>query len=251
MVEGMKGKVAVVTGAASGIGLATAELLARSGARVVMTDLDAGRGKPESERLAAEGLDVAFIAADIVDTASVEALAAEVLSRHGGADMIVNVAGWTSIAPFLQMQPSTWEKIVEINYLGTLRVCQALLPGMIERGGGSIVNVASDAARVGSPNESVYAGAKGAVLTFSKSLAREVARHAITVNCVCPGPTDTPMLNSVRGEKEREALVKATPMRRLGTSEDVAGAIAFFCSSRARFITGQVLSVSGGLTTVG
>ena len=249
--EGMEGKVAVVTGSASGIGLATAQLLGRAGARVLMTDLDGDRGRSESKCLASDGMDVTFVAADIVDTASVEALSADVLSRYGGADMIVNVAGWTSIAPFLTTQPSVWQKIVEINYLGTLRVCQALLPAMIERGGGSIVNVASDAARVGSPNESVYAGAKGAVLTFSKSLAREVARHAITVNCVCPGPTDTPMLNSVRGEKEREAMVKATPMRRLGTPEDVAGAIAFFCSAHARFITGQVLSVSGGLTTVG
>lgn len=244
-------KVAVVTGAASGIGLATTEMLARAGATVVMTDIDVAKGETESARLSADGLSVSFVAANIADDDSVAALVAAVTEQNGGADMLVNVAGYTSVARFMETLPENWQKVVEINYLGVLRTCQALIPGMISRGGGSIVNVASDAARVGSPNESVYAGAKGAVVSFGKSIAREVARFGITVNNVCPGPTDTPMLNAVRGEQEREALVKATPMRRLGTAEDVAGAVCFFCGPQARFITGQTLSVSGGLTTVG
>jgi 2-hydroxycyclohexanecarboxyl-CoA dehydrogenase len=159
----------------------------------------------------------------------------------------VNAAGWDRLEPFMENTPEFWDQLVQLNYLGPVRVARAFLPAMIEARRGAIVNVASDAGRVGSMGETVYAGAKGGVIAFTKSLAREMARHEIRVNCVSPGPTDTPLFRSLP-EKMQEALERAIPLRRLGRPEEVADAILFFASDRSRFITGQVLSVSGGLT---
>jgi 2-hydroxycyclohexanecarboxyl-CoA dehydrogenase len=167
--------------------------------------------------------------------------------------VLVNAAGWDELHPFLETGEEFWDRVIEINYKGCLRTTKAVLPGMIERGFGRIVNIASDAGRVGSSGESVYAGAKGAVIAFGKTIAREVATKGVTVNAVCPGPTRTPMLEGMAGEDERgaklmAALERAVPMKRLGEPADVAAAVAFLASEEAAFITGQTLSVSGGLT---
>jgi 2-hydroxycyclohexanecarboxyl-CoA dehydrogenase len=222
---------ALVTGGAGGIGSGIADAL-RAGYDVVTADL--------------AGADLVL---DVADPASVAAA----LGEAGQIDVLVNAAGWDELKPFLDTDEDFWERVIEINYKGCLRTTKALLPGMVERGWGRIVNIASDAGRVGSSGESVYAGAKGAVIAFGKTVAREVATKGVTVNAVCPGPTRTPMLEGMAGEGERgmkwkAALERAVPMKRLGEPADVAAAVAFLASEEAGYITGQTLSVSGGLT---
>jgi 2-hydroxycyclohexanecarboxyl-CoA dehydrogenase len=231
-------RIALVTGGARGIGAAIAEALTAHGMTVATADLEGG--------------DVTM---DVADAASVAAGLGEIESRFGPVDVLVNNAGWDELRPFLETDEKFWQRVIEINFKACLRTTHALVPGMVERGFGRIVNIASDAGRVGSSGEAVYAGAKGAVIAFSKSVAREVARTGVTVNCVAPGPTRTPMLEGMAAEDERgaklvDALTRAVPMRRLGEPEDVAGAVAFLASEEAGFITGQTLSVSGGLTMV-
>lgn len=243
----LEGKKAFVTGAASGIGRATAKTLAEAGAHVVAADIDEGRLQ---EVVSEIGEAAEAVRLDVTDKAAIQAVAAEVNNRHGRMDIVVNVAGWDRIEPFMKNDEDFMEKVVQLNYLGQVRVCKALLPPMIEAQQGRIVNVSSDAGRVGSTGETVYAGAKGGVIAFTKSLAREMARYNIGVNCVCPGPTDTPLFAD-QPEKMREALVRAIPFKRLATPEDLANAILFFASDRSSYITGQVLSVSGGLTMSG
>ncbi|HET7387310.1 MAG TPA: SDR family NAD(P)-dependent oxidoreductase [Nocardioidaceae bacterium] len=251
--EAVLGSVAVVTGAGSGIGRAIACGLAERGSRVVAADLD-WRG---AEDTAAPSPDLIVpLRVDVADRSSVDELRDRVLAEVGVPDVLVNAAGWDRSSAFVDIDAELVNKIVAINYLGQVHVCSAFLPAMIEAAeseqstDGRIVNIASDAGRVGSAGESVYAGAKGGVIALSKSLARETARHRITVNCVCPGPTDTPLFNSFP-EKLREALVRAIPMRRPAQPEEVAAAVLFFASESASFVTGQVLSVSGGLTMAG
>ncbi|MFB9840390.1 SDR family NAD(P)-dependent oxidoreductase, partial [Actinoallomurus acaciae] len=188
---------------------------------------------------------------DVADPGAVEALRDAVCGEIGAPRVLVNAAGWDVTGAFLDTGPDFARKVVDINYLGPVHLCRAFLPPMIEAGdGGKVVNIASDAGRVGSSGESVYAGAKGGVIALSKSLAREMARHRINVNCVCPGPTDTPLFNSLP-DRLREALIRAIPFRRPARPEEVAAAVLFFASDAASFITGQVLSVSGGLTMAG
>jgi 2-hydroxycyclohexanecarboxyl-CoA dehydrogenase len=246
----IQGKTAIVTGAASGIGRATAQSLAEAGASVVVADIDVAKGEAAAAALRQQGLRADYVAVDLTDTASIVAFAATVQERFGTVDILINGAGWGRTAPFWEGTPEFWSQLVALNFVGPMTLCKALLPAMMERGGGKIVNIASDAGRVGSLGETVYAGAKGGLIAFTKSLARETARYGINVNCVCPGPTDTPLMAAVP-DKVKEALTKAIPMRRLGKPEEVADAVAFFASDRAAFITGQVLSVSGGLTMVG
>ena len=243
----LDGRVAAVTGGASGIGRAAVRRLADLGARVFAGDLDEAGAR---EACAEAGGDALGSRLDVTDPASVEAFARGVLDAAGRVDVVVNAAGWDRLEPFLENTPDFWQRVVEVNYLGPVRVCRAFLPAMIEAGGGAIVNVASDAGRVGSTGETVYAGAKGGVIAFTKSLAREMARHRIRVNCVSPGPTDTPLFRSLP-EKMQRALEAAIPFRRLARPEEVADAIAFFASDCSSFCTGQVLSVSGGLTMHG
>lgn len=237
----------MVTGGASGIGRATASALADRGCAVAVADVnEAGAGEAAAQMLGAHGFGV-----DVSEPDSVTAFAGRVLSELGTPYVVVNCAGWDETRPFLETDAAFWERVLRINLLGVVAVTHAFLEAMVERGqGGRVVNVASDAARVGSSGETVYAGAKGGVVAFTKSVAREMARHGITANAVCPGPTETPLFYA-QPERLQEALVKAVPMRRLATPADIAQAICFFASESTGYITGQVLSVSGGLTMAG
>lgn len=245
----LDGKVAIVTGAASGIGLATASVLAGAGATVFLGDVNVEGGAEAAANLKSKGHDAAFAPLDITNDSAIANFRDAVYRRFPAVDVLVNVAGWSTIEYFAKTRRELWQRLIDLNYLGMLNVTHAFLPGMTECGAGKIVNVASDAGRVGSSGEAVYSGAKGAVIAFTKALARETARFSINVNCVCPGPTDTPLLASIP-EKQREALMRFIPFRRFAKPSEVADAILFFASRRSDYITGQVLSVSGGLTMV-
>ena len=247
----LSGKQAFVTGAASGIGRATALTLSEAGAYVVASDINAEVGATLAADLGSKSGGGQFVALDVTDPDAIAGACEAVTADRGAMDILVNVAGWDRTQPFVDNTPEFIEKIVQLNYLGQVRVCQAFVRPMMESGkGGKIVNVSSDAGRVGSMGETVYAGAKGGVIAFSKSLAREMARHNICVNVVAPGPTDTPLFQG-QSERIKEALLRAIPFRRLAQPQDVADGILFFASDRAGYVTGQVLSVSGGLTMVG
>jgi len=247
----LSGKKAFVTGAASGIGRAAALTLSEAGAFVVASDIDAEGGARLAEELAGKSGGGAFVQLDVTAPAAILACRDAVTDEHGAMDILANVAGWDRTQPFMENSPEFIEKIVQLNYLGQVRVCQAFLKPIVDGGrGGKIVNVASDAGRVGSMGETVYSGAKGGVIAFSKSLAREMARHSVCVNVVAPGPTDTPLFQG-QSERLKEALQRAIPFRRLAKPQDIADAILYFASDRASYVTGQVLSVSGGLTMVG
>jgi len=239
--------VAVVTGGASGIGRASALALAGRGLRVAVGDLNEdGAHATASHADGGQGFGV-----DVADQDSVRAFAETVIGELGVPSVLVNCAGWDETQPFLDTDRQFWERVLSVNLTGVLAVTHAFLGAMIDAAqGGRIVNIASDAGRVGSSGEAVYAGAKGGVIAFTKSLARETARHGITANAVCPGPTDTPLFRA-QPERLQEALARAIPMRRIGLPEDVANAVAFFASQETEYVTGQVLSVSGGLTMAG
>jgi 2-hydroxycyclohexanecarboxyl-CoA dehydrogenase len=245
----MDGKTVVVTGGASGIGRATVLGLCDAGARVFFGDIDETGGAETVTLAEGRGDGAMFVAVDIGDAASVAAFADSVNDLTDVVDVVCNVAGWDRIQPFIENDPEFWDKVVGINLMGPVRITRAFLDGMMERNAGKIVNVASDAGRVGSMGETMYAGAKGGIIAFTKSLAREMARHRINVNCVCPGPTDTPLL-AAQPERMQEALTRAIPFKRIATPAEIADAILFFASTRSDYVTGQVLSVSGGLTMV-
>lgn len=240
-------KVAVVTGAASGIGRAIAIDLAADGATVAAVDRNQAGLAQTVQACAGATAHVV----DLADPAAVSTLRDEVLAAHGLPGVIVNAAGFDRVEPFMSNDDALWQSLVAVNFLGPVRLTHAFLEPILAKGEtAKIVNIASDAGRVGSLGETVYAGTKGGVIAFTKSLAREMARHQINVNCVCPGPTDTPLFDSLP-DKVRDGLIKAIPFRRLAEPEEVAKAVAFFASDDASFITGQVLSVSGGLTMAG
>jgi 2-hydroxycyclohexanecarboxyl-CoA dehydrogenase len=241
----LQGRVVAVTGGAGGIGSAVCSAMAAAGARVAVWDVDGDRAKE-----AASGLDGLGLGVDITRRESVEVAHRATIDTLGPLDVLVNGAGIDKIGPFLESDEASWEAITAVNFLGTVRCCHVVLPDMVERGKGRIVNVASDAGRVGSTGEVVYSGTKGAVIAFSKAVGREVAGRGVTVNVVSPGPTDTPLLDQVAevSPKLYEGLGRAIPMRRIGRPEDVAPAVVFLASDEAGYITGQTLSVSGGLT---
>jgi len=239
-------RVALVTGAAQGIGRAIATALAEDGRRVIVGDL-----RTDAAGEAAAAIGGLAVALDVTDSASVAAAVERAEAELGPIEVLVNNAGWDELKPFLDTDEAFWDRVIDVNFKGALRTTRALLPGMIERGFGRIVNIGSDAGRVGSSLESVYSGAKGGVIAFTKTIAREAARAGVTANVVCPGPTRTPLLEGMAeqgGEKLVTSLERAVPMRRLGEPEDIAAAVTFLASERAGYITGQTLSVSGGLT---
>lgn len=242
-------RIVLITGAARGIGRGIASELTEQGATVVVTDID---GDAAAATAAALGGATTSHRTDVADRASVDATVAAVVAEHGRIDVLVNNAGWDVVGPFVDSDPELWDRIVRINLFGVLHTCKAVVPHLQAQGSGAIVNIASDAGRVGSSGEAVYSAAKGGIIAFTKTLAREVARDRIRVNCVCPGPADTALFDEVaeEGSKLREALIKAIPFRRLAEPADLAHAVAFLSSDGAEYITGQTLSVSGGLTMV-
>jgi len=246
----LDGKTALITGGASGIGKATVLEFADAGAHVICADINDAKAMEVAKEAAEAGLHVDTVRVDLSDAKSIRGCAADVTARHGRIDLLVNAAGWNDIQPFTENAPDYMDRVIAINLAGPVHLTHALLPPMIAAKTGKIVNISSDAGRVGSGGETVYAAAKGGVIAFTKSLAREVARYGINVNCVCPGPTDTPML-ATRPEKLREAFIRAIPFRRFARPSEIADAVLFFASQRSDYITGQVLSVSGGLTFAG
>lgn len=244
--NGLKDKVAFVTGAGRGIGRAIARRLAAEGARVAVTDLDESAARGTAVEIGAPSI---ALCADVANSAQVRSAVADCEKRLGPIDILVNNAGWDKIEPFVQSREETWEKVIAINLKGPIICARAVLDGMIARGRGRIVSIASDAGRVGSTGEAVYSGAKAGIIGFSKTLAREVARYHINVNVVCPGPTGTPLLKqAMQDSRLMESLVRAVPFKRLAEPEEIAAAVTFLASDDAAFITGQTLSVSGGLT---
>ena len=249
-------RTVIVTGGAGGIGGATCRRFAAEGARVAVFDLNLAAAEHVAADIRAAGGQALALRCDIIDRTSVDAAVAATVARLGPVDVLVNNAGWDIFRPFTKTVPAEWDKLVAINLLGPLHMHHAVLPGMVERRQGRIVNIASDAARVGSSGEAVYAACKGGIVSFSKTVAREHARHGITVNVVCPGPTDTALFDEYKQgagnpEKLMEAFTRSIPLGRIGKPDDLPGAILFFASDDAAFVTGQVLSVSGGLTMNG
>ncbi|MGQ0849304.1 MAG: SDR family NAD(P)-dependent oxidoreductase [Actinomycetota bacterium] len=245
------GKVAIITGAARGIGRGIAEKFSSEGATVVVTDVNQA-GAMETARAISGGPAgrAVGMGCDVTSRESVTAMAGQVQSEFGRVDVLVNNAGWDKSGSFIDSHPADWDRIIQINLYGVLNTSKVVLPIMVEQGSGRVVNLASDAGRVGSSGEAVYSAAKGGVIAFTKTMAREMARHQVTVNCVCPGPTDTALFAAVTADdpKLRDALTRAIPLRRLGQPADLANVVAFLASDEAAYITGQTISVSGGLT---
>jgi 2-hydroxycyclohexanecarboxyl-CoA dehydrogenase len=250
----MSNRVALVTGGGQGIGRGISEVLGGRGFRVAVADLNAETAQATARSITEAGGTAIGVTADVTDTASVQAAVKTVTDELGPVEVAVNNAGFDDFMRFLDTTEDFWDRILDVNFKGALRVVQAVVPGMADRGWGRVVNIGSDAGRVGSSLEAVYSGAKGGIIAFSKTLAREVATKGVTVNTVCPGPTDTPALRKFAGHAGQDAekviagMTRAVPMRRLADPADVAAAVAFFASDDTGYITGQTLSVSGGLT---
>jgi 2-hydroxycyclohexanecarboxyl-CoA dehydrogenase len=254
--RGLKDKVAIVTGGGGGIGGATCRRFSEAGTTVVVFDIDQTAAERVAGAIASSGGTATSVICDITDHEAVANSVAAVEAQYGKVDILVNNAGWDVFRLFNDSTPAEWQRLIAINLLGALNMHHAVLPGMIARGGGRIVNISSDAARVGSSGEAVYAACKAGLIGFSKTLAREHARHRIRINVVCPGATNTNLFAEYKKgagnpDKLEEAFRRAIPMGRIGEPEDLPGAILFFASDDAACITGQVISVSGGLTMAG
>ncbi len=245
----LEGRVAMVTGAGRGIGAAITARLARLGASVAVCDLDDTTAESTAAALPTKGLAVGM---DVSSSAEVADAVARIGAELGPVDLLVNNAGFDVIEPFMDSTEETWDRLWQVNLKGLIICCKTVLAAhMIPNQRGRIVNIGSDAGRVGSTGEAVYSATKGGVIAFTKTLAREMARHQITVNCVCPGPTDTPLLAQLGDDKTsglRGALTRAIPLRREAQPDDIAGVVAFLCTDDASYMTGQIVSVSGGLT---
>jgi 2-hydroxycyclohexanecarboxyl-CoA dehydrogenase len=254
--RGLEGKAAIVTGGGGGIGSAICKRLGVAGARVGVFDRDMSAAQRTVEALVAEGAMAKAYEVDITDHAAVVRAVETFESDIGPTDVLVNNAGWDKFAYFLTTEPDLWRKIIAINLEGPINLHHAVLKGMQARRSGRVVNIASDAGRVGSSMEAVYSGAKGGIIAFTKTMAREMARSGVTLNVVCPGPTETPLLHALTGSGDQgarvhEGLKRAIPLGRVGQPEDIAGMVAFLASDEAAYITGQVISISGGLTMHG
>ena len=254
--RGLADKVALVTGAGGGIGAAICERLAEEGCHVALFDRDVDAVRAAGKKVQASGRRISTHVVDITDYQAVREAVASIGLEQGGVDVLVNNAGFDRFANFLDTTPEQWESIIAVNLRGTLNMHHVVLPGMRDRGKGRVVNIASDAGRVGSSMEAVYSACKGGIIAFTKSVARELARTGIRLNVVCPGPTDTPLLaqfleGGEDGARILKALERAVPVKRIGRPEDIPGIVAFLSSDDAEYITGQVISVSGGLTMHG
>ncbi len=254
--KGLSGKTVIITGGGGGIGRAVCQRFAAEGSLVAVLDRDSGAAQTTVDLIREAGGKAAAYVADIADYAAITDTVAAIVKDLGVPTVLVNNAGFDRFMPFLKTEPKEWEQLIAINLTGALNMHHAVLPKMLEAGGGKVINIASDAARVGSSGEAVYAACKAGLVGLSKTLARELATKNINVNVVCPGPTDTALLKNVaetssNPEKLLEAFKNAVPMRRLGQPEDYPGIIALLASDDANFITGQVISVSGGLTMAG
>lgn len=249
--RGLNGKRIVLTGGASGIGRATAIRLAEEGCVVGIFDLDES-GTAQTIQTCRKGSGMAFgYKVDIGEYAEVKCAAEAFEAETGPIELLANIAGWDKAVPFLESDVALWDKIIRINLYGPLHLHHVIVKGMAERGFGRVLNVSSDAGRVGSSGESVYSACKGGIIAFTKTMARELARRGVTLNVICPGPTDTPLFATFASDKLKESLARAIPLGRLGQPEDYPGAIAFLLSDDAAFITGQTISISGGLTMHG
>ena len=250
----LEGRIGLVTGAGSGIGRAISQRLAADGAHVVVTDIDAAAADQTVAQIRQEGFEASARRLDVTDFGQVCTVVGDISTSWGPVDVLVNNAGWDRMEPFRDNTPEFWTSLIDINLRGPIHCCRAVLDDMVRREAGKIISISSDAGRVGSSGEVVYSACKGGIIAFSKALARELARHRINVNVICPGPTDTPLLRGMAESgsgKLVDALERAVPFRRLGQPSEIAAAVAFLASSDADFITGQVLSVSGGLTMAG
>ncbi len=244
-------QVAIVTGGGQGIGRAIALALATDGADIALFELNTTTAADVAIEVRALGRKALPLDVDVTDVRRVEAATADVTDAFGRIDLLVNNVGWTPNESFAQSTPPTWDRIVALNYVSVLNCAHAVLPTMIAQRRGRIVSIASDAARLGTPREAVYAGAKAGVIGFSKALAAEVAQHGITVNVVSPATVDTPLVREMLTPEQIARREKANPMGRIGRPDDIAGAVAFFASPRAAYVTGQVLSVNGGIARLG
>jgi len=254
--RGLNGKTAVITGAGSGLGRGMALRMAEEGVKVAVLDLNAAGAEATVDAIVSGGGRGLAVETDIADYDACNAALDRVESELGDVDILVNNAGWDKAMPFLETEPALWRKIIDINLYGPLNMHHVTVPRMLQRGGGKVINIASDAGRVGSSGESVYSACKGGIIAFGKTLSRELARKGVIVNTVCPGPSDTPLFADFAGEGEageklRASLARSIPMKRLGTPEDIAGMVTFLASAEADFIVGQTISVSGGLTMHG
>lgn len=255
-VRGLENKVSVITGAGSGLGRGMALRLAEAGAQIAILDLNLAGAEETLADIQQGGGKGCAIELDISDYEGCIAAIDRVEATLGRVDVLVNNAGWDEAMPFVETQPDLWQKIININLYGPLNMHHVVVPRMVSNGGGKVINIASDAGRVGSSGEAVYSACKGGVVAFSKTLSREVARKGVIINSVCPGPSDTPLFDSFagpgeEGEKLKASLARSIPMKRLGTPDDIAGIVTFLASSEADFIVGQTISVSGGLTMHG
>lgn len=254
--RGLQDKVALVTGGGSGIGRGIVQRLAEEGVRCGIVDLDAVNAEQVAREVRAAGGIAEVAVADIADYGAVQTAVDKLEHTLGDISVLVNNAGWDKPIPFLDTDPNFWRKVIDINLYGPLNMHHVVVPRMVASGGGRVVNIASDAARVGSSGEAVYSACKGGIVAFSKTLCRELARDGVLLNCICPGPSDTPLLASFDdggegGSRLVEGLKRAIPLKRLGTPQDIAGLVAFLASDEASFIMGQTISVSGGLTMHG
>jgi 2-hydroxycyclohexanecarboxyl-CoA dehydrogenase len=249
--RGLTGKRVIVTGGASGIGRASALRLIDEGCVVGIFDLDeAGAAATIAQSRAGRDKAIAY-KVDIGDYAQVEGAVQAFEMAMGPTELLANIAGWDQAAPFLKSTAELWDKIIRINLYGPLNMHHVVLRGMQARGFGRVVTIASDAGRVGSSGEAVYSACKGGIAAFTKTMARELARRGVTLNIICPGPTDTPLFGAFADDKLKDALTRAIPLGRLGKPDDYPGIIAFLLSDDAAYMTGQTISVSGGLTMHG
>jgi len=252
----LNGKVAIITGGSRGIGKGIATVMAKQGARIAIADLLKDEAEKTVAELKSNGGTAMAVQTDICDFEQVKSMVLQVKERFGSVDILVNNAGWDKMIPFDKTDPALWNKIIDINYKGVLNCVFCAMEHMKAQNYGKIINIASDAGRVGSSGEAVYAGTKGAVISFSKSMARELAKYQINVNVICPGPTNTPLVAEMKQDSEfnnkvLSSMEKIIPLKRMGIPEDIAYAVTFLASKESDFITGQVLSVSGGLTMAG